>query len=217
MEEPLYLEPDFLWFQLFCMSGIGPKRLAAVHRELQRLNLNPETVPLNKPAFAERYPDLARLIFRKGKAGSPEVIGQEYEFLRQQGVSIIHPGHQYYLATLLSDAERFGVSPVLFCKGRIQLFNTSRSLAVVGSRDASDVGLKAAQQLASGLAAKHFNVVSGYTKGVDSETHLGALEAGGTTTMVLSYGILQFKIDHRFSRFDDQNMLIVSQFYPRES
>ena len=59
------------------------------------------------------------------------------------------------------------------------------------------------------------NVVSGYAKGVDSEAHLGALAAEGTTTMVLPYGIKELRQKSAFRKFDWQrDVLVVSQFAP---
>jgi DNA processing protein len=76
---------------------------------------------------------------------------------------------------------------MLFIKGQRKLL-TSDGVAIVGSRNVSDTGIRVARKLAAELANAELNVVSGYARGVDSEAHLGALAAEGTTTMVLPYG-----------------------------
>lgn len=206
----------YFWFRLFRTNGIGPKSLAAVQRELEREGLDPEAVPLNKRALEERHPRLAKIIIGKIRADDRDAVRQQYEALEAAGVSVVYPGHPHYPATLTADAERFGVSPVLFSKGQTRLLSAP-GVAIVGSRDVSELGVKAARQIASGLARSGFNVVSGYAKGVDTEAHLGALEAEGTTTMVLSYGILEFKPKRDLGAFNfDQDVLAVSQFSPRE-
>ena len=49
----------------------------------------------------------------------------------------------------------------------------------------------------------------------DSEAHLGALEAEGTTTLVLPNGTNQLRQKNTFKKFNwDQNVLAVSQFDP---
>ncbi len=62
-------------------------------------------------------------------------------------------------------------------------------VAVVGSRASDDYGLRLARDLARGLARAGVSVVSGGALGVDAQAHLGALEAGGHTVVVLGSGL----------------------------
>ena len=79
----------------------------------------------------------------------------------------------------------------------------------------SDTGIRVARMLAAELANEGLNVVSGYAKGVDSEAHLGALAAEGTTTIVLPYGIKEFCQKKAFRVFNwERDVLVVSQFNP---
>lgn len=104
--------------------------------------------------------------------------------------------------------------PPLFIKGQRKLL-TSKGAAIVGSRNVSDTGISIARQLAGELSSAELNIVSGYAKGVDSAAHLGALAAGGTTTMVLSCGIKKLYQKRAFKAFDWQRqVLVVSQFDP---
>lgn len=63
------------------------------------------------------------------------------------------------------------------------------AVAVVGARAADRQGLRMARELASDLAKAGVTVVSGGANGVDKAAHLGALEGGGTTVMVLGCGL----------------------------
>jgi predicted Rossmann fold nucleotide-binding protein DprA/Smf involved in DNA uptake len=59
-------------------------------------------------------------------------------------------------------------------------------------------------------------VVSGYAHGVDLSAHRAALEAGGTTTLVLAEGILHFRIKTDIKGLTSEtNLLVVSEFLPR--
>lgn len=62
------------------------------------------------------------------------------------------------------------------------------SVAVIGSRRCSIYGRRVARNLARELAASGVAVVSGLARGIDSEAHQGAIDAGGITVAVLGSG-----------------------------
>ena len=64
-------------------------------------------------------------------------------------------------------------------------------LAIVGSRRASAVGLRAASMLAAQLVAAGLHVCSGLARGVDGAAHRGALNGGGKSVAVMATGIDQ--------------------------
>lgn len=65
--------------------------------------------------------------------------------------------------------------PFLFIKGSLQE-QDSRSIAVVGTRQASSDGLAQAASLAADLAGKGITVLSGLALGIDSAGHRAALK-----------------------------------------
>src|SRR4051794_38439053 len=64
-----------------------------------------------------------------------------------------------------------------------------RSVAVVGTRVATDYGAHVANDLAGGLAERGWTVVSGLAYGIDGVAHRAALAAGGPTIAVLACGV----------------------------
>lgn len=66
---------------------------------------------------------------------------------------------------------------------------TTTSVAIVGTRTATDYGATVAGDLAYDLAERGWSVVSGLAYGIDTAAHRGVLSAGGTTIGVLACGI----------------------------
>lgn len=78
--------------------------------------------------------------------------------------------------------------PFLYVKGEPRE-SDEQAVAVVGSRSASDYGLRITRELCRGLAALGFTVVSGLARGIDGEAHKAALASGGRTFAVLGSGV----------------------------
>ena len=78
--------------------------------------------------------------------------------------------------------------PFLYIKGALKRAD-DQSVAIVGSRSASDYGRRVARDLARGLASLGFTVVSGMARGIDGAAHESALRAGGRTIAVLGSGV----------------------------
>ncbi len=87
---------------------------------------------------------------------------------------------------LLGDAQPFA----LWVRGPLHLARTaSRSVALVGSRAATDYGLRIAAELAAGAGDHGVATVSGAALGIDGAAHRGALAAGAPTVAVLACGV----------------------------
>ena len=199
---------DYFWFRLFKTHGVGPKLLASVAKILEAENLNPEMLPRSQRDLSAQFPELAKILKDKIHTADEEEVSEAYEDIKRHEVSIIYPGHPDFPPQLL------GIAPVLFAKGEKKRLR-SDSITIVGARDVSDEGTRITRKLAGEFVGKGIDIVSGYAKGVDVEAHLGALAAGGTTTIVLSNGIKQLRQKSAFKKFNwNQDVLTVSQFDP---
>ncbi|MEU4529047.1 DNA-processing protein DprA [Micromonospora ureilytica] len=116
-----------------------------------------------------------------------------------------------YPAQLLGIRE---VPPLLFSRGDLRVHD--RAVAVVGSRKASDEGLRIARAVATTLAGRGVTVVSGLAAGIDTAAHSAALEAGGRTVAVLGTGIRRYypSGNRRLQDHIAEVGLVISQFWP---
>lgn len=171
-------------------------------------NLDPEMVPHSQSDLSAQFPELAKILNGKIRTEDSEKVFEAYEALKNNGVDIIYPRHPNFPSQLLE------ISPIVFAKGQ-QKRLMSDSVTIVGARHVSDQGICITRKLAGDLANVGINIVSGYAEGVDAAAHLGALAAGGTTTLVLSNGITQLRQKSAFKKFNwDRDVLAVSQFDP---
>lgn len=154
-------------------------------------------------------------------AGYPGLDGTEKLALYRQAEELTQRG----IVAINADDPRFPSSltvkgrpivPTLFCLGNLSLL-TASAAGMCGSRHATPLGLKAAHACGEEVSRRGLTVVSGYAKGVDTQTHLGSLENDGTTVIVLAEGINHFRIKREFARsFDIERVLVVSQFHPQQ-
>lgn len=79
---------------------------------------------------------------------------------------------------------------ILYYRGNPALLR-GPAVAVVGSRQASEYGRRAAAELARDLAGVGVTVISGLARGIDAAAHRGALDSGGSgaTIAVLGSGL----------------------------
>jgi DNA processing protein len=112
-------------------------------------------------------------------------VAKEIERSAQAGATIVPYAATRYPARLKTIADP---PPFLYVKGELRN-EDERAVAVVGSRSASEYGLRVTRDLCRGLASLGFTIVSGMARGIDAAAHEAALEAGGRTVAVLGSGI----------------------------
>lgn len=105
--------------------------------------------------------------------------------------------------------------PLLFLRGPGRL-PPGRTVAVVGTRQATEYGRRMARDLGRQLADQGCAVVSGMARGIDAAAHRGALDAGGWTLGILGCGLNHEypPFQHRLYRRVAEEGLLVSEFAP---
>lgn len=111
----------------------------------------------------------------------------------------------------------YNLPPFLFYRGRLER-DDARSVAVVGTREASDAGIDSARRMAGLLAEHGVTVLSGLAKGIDTAAHEETLAQGGRTIAVLGTGILRCypKENSELAERIVQSGALVSQFWPSQ-
>jgi len=78
--------------------------------------------------------------------------------------------------------------PVLFVLGSPDVLDARSSVAIVGTRRATDAGRAVAARIAASLVAVGSTIVSGLATGIDGAAHAATLHARGTTIAVIGSG-----------------------------
>ena len=103
----------------------------------------------------------------------------------------------------------------LYCKGNIQLLNTT-CIAIVGTRKPTEYGIITTKQYAKELAEADVTVVSGMASGVDSIAHREVIENHGKTIAVIAGGFNHIYPASNYNLFKQltENNLVISEYCP---
>lgn len=154
-------------------------------------------------------------VLRKGLKRLPELadrVSAELEAAESVGatlVTVLDPGYPANLRLIPN------LPPFLFYRGVLS-DDDVRSVAVVGTRSASEAGIRRSAKMSRLLAEQDVTVVSGLARGIDTVAHQAALDAGGRTIAVLGTGItLCYPSENRdLAEAIIANGALVSQFWP---
>lgn len=119
-----------------------------------------------------------------------EYAGQIQKVSSQYGISYCTITDKEYPAEL----KAIGHAPaVIYYKGNIEIVNQYKNLAVIGSRNISQMGIKFAYDTGKSVGEAGLNLVNGLALGCDTQALKGALEAGGRCVAILPCGLEQIQ------------------------
>ncbi|XZE53819.1 DNA-processing protein DprA [Planctomycetaceae bacterium SH139] len=168
--------------RLALTPGIGPRTLTTLldhfHSASAALAASPEKLA--------ELPRLGpKLVAAIRQAGSTEEAQEVVKWCDGNRVEIVTHDEKAYPQSLTSLPD---APPVLFVRGEIQPTD-SLAIAIVGSRHATNYGIREAGRIARELARAGVTIVSGLARGIDAAAHRGALDVGGRTIAVLGGGL----------------------------
>lgn len=142
------------------------------------------------------------------------VVDDIIESCKECRCRILTPDDARYPKKLI-DLRNFPL--VLYYYGDPEVLRDKMTIALVGTRKASQTGLNVAARLASSLVRSGAVVVSGGALGIDGASHIGALSEDGITVAVLGCGFLTNYRDAVANIKADiaQKGLVVTEYPPR--
>lgn len=101
---------------------------------------------------------------------------------------------------------------LLYFQGAWELAS-SPSVAIVGTRNPTEDGIKRTRKLAKLLVDDNFTITSGLARGVDTAAHMAALEAGGRTMAVIGTPLSENypRENNKLQQLISKYFLVVSQ------
>lgn len=114
-----------------------------------------------------------------------ETAKHELKYYEQHTVHVLSFFDEAYPVLLRETARP---PYLLFVKGNFSILNT-KCLTIVGTRYPTGLGFKTAHHIAQCAVRHGITVVSGLARGIDTASHIGAVEGSGYTIAVLGSGI----------------------------
>lgn len=158
----------WIWFSL--IKGLGCVR----KRKLLQLYKSPENIyNLTRKELLKIEGIGEETIYNIIESKNKKIIDYHIKYMTENNIDIIHICENSYPQLL---KQIYDVPISLYIKGNKKILN-EKNIGIVGCRDCTDYGKKAAKYFAFNLTKENFNIVSGLAKGVDSYAHWGTIGA----------------------------------------
>lgn len=138
------------------------------------------------------------------------------ESLVNEGYELIPIISPEYSNTLKDNLKLQHSPSLLYIKGDKNILQEN-SIAIVGSRDASEIALQFTDNIAKMASKEYKVVVSGFAKGVDKQALDSVLKYNGRSIIVLPQGIATFDSGFRtyYKPLVSGDLLVLSVFPPK--
>ncbi|MCA1053644.1 DNA-processing protein DprA [Rossellomorea aquimaris] len=177
-----------IWIALTYVKGLGTKRIKKIYLKFPTLTIS--------DFKGDTLEEIKKVVRNKKVSESLSDIEMMKEYVYQAKKSIqLHEENNIKIVTIVDSnypklLKKIDDSPiVLYCKGNVELLNSTKSIAVVGTRTPTDTGKKMARRISKIFSERGYTIISGLALGIDTEAHVGTLEVEGKTIAVLANGL----------------------------
>ena len=207
------------WLLLAFESKLPKRAIGAIIENWchQRSGTLQEFFSLSEQQWSDIYQfDENHITRLKSATGKIEDQMALVDQLTQKGFHILTMLDQNYPRALKSMLPLHEIPPVLFYAGNLEILELI-SVAIIGSRNATEETLEFTRLAAQYLSEQGANVISGNARGVDRTALEGAINSIGWTTLILPEGILRLSKAQMHilqPKIESGNVLLMSQFHP---
>ena len=114
-----------------------------------------------------------------------ELLARVSDWLEDPSNQIVTLGDTAYPQALLDAPDP---PPLLYAKGRVELLNVP-AFSIVGSRNATEQGVRHAEAFGRALSDAGLTIVSGLALGIDAAAHRGGLAGASSSIAVVGTGL----------------------------
>jgi DNA processing protein len=138
--------------------------------------------------FQEQFTNFGHVlkISKKDWQNASENAIKIFDFSEKLDIKIINYFDEKYPSRLKTISDP---PPILYYKGNIDFLSKDLSIAVIGTREPTDYGVRAGEKLGELLAFCNIPLISGLAEGCDSNAQQGCVNNNGQTAAVLAHGL----------------------------
>ena len=140
-----------------------------------------------------------------------ENVKREIDFMQKENIKILTIEDKAY-PQILKTIYDYPVS--IYVKGNEKILNMP-AIGIVGCRESTSYGEKVAQYFAYHLSKRNISIISGLAKGIDSQSHIGAIKAKGITIGVIGNGldiVYPKENQYLYDKIIEENGAIISEY-----
>jgi DNA processing protein len=180
LEPPTHSREETLaWLGLTLVPGVTPR----VQRALLEVFVTPQRIAAaSQRSIAEVVGAGVADLLRAGPEAG--LVERTLQWLERPGCRMLTMRDAQYPHLLLEISDPPGV---LYTQGRVELLD-ARSLAIVGSRNATPQGARDAEAFARALSDAGLAIVSGLALGIDAAAHRGGIAGASSSVAVMGTG-----------------------------
>lgn len=156
----------WIWFSL--IKGLGCVRK---HKLLKKYGTPDEIYKVRKSELLKIDGIGEETVSNIIEAKNEKILNYHIKYMKENNIDIIHICEKNYPQLL---RQIYDAPVSLYIRGKKEILN-GKNIGIVGCRECTDYGKKAAKYFAYNLSKKGMNIISGLAKGVDSYAHWGSI------------------------------------------